>query len=50
MRSRKVKDYFTSAFPWPQKGTASYITDVGNLGVTSVADYAPNSHAQQKTS
>ena len=42
-KSRKVKDYFTSAFPWPQKGTSSYINDIGDLAVTSVADYAPNS-------
>ena len=39
MRSRKVKDYFTSCLPWPQKGTASYINDIGDLAVTSQADY-----------
>ena len=39
MRSRKVKDYFTSALPWPQKGTASYINDIGDLAVESTAEY-----------
>jgi hypothetical protein len=29
-RSRKIKDYFTGCLPWPQKGTASFINDVGN--------------------
>ena len=33
--SRKIKDYFTGCTPWPQKGTASFINDVGNLGVTT---------------
>ena len=31
----KIKDYFTGCTPWPQKGTASFINDVGNLGVTT---------------
>ena len=39
MRSRKVKDYFTSCLPWPQKGTASYINDIGDLSVQSSAEY-----------
>jgi hypothetical protein len=43
MRSRKVKDYFTSCLPWPQKGTASFINDIGNLGVDTTASFAPNS-------
>jgi hypothetical protein len=28
-RSRKIKDYFTGCLPWPQKGTASFINDMG---------------------
>ena len=39
MRSRKVKDYFTSALPWPQKGTSAYINDIGDLAVESTAEY-----------
>jgi hypothetical protein len=45
-RSRKRKDYFTGCLPWPQKGTASFIADTGNLAVatTSVPNY-PFGHA-----
>jgi hypothetical protein len=42
-RSRKVKDYFTGCLPWPQKGTASFINDIGNLGVTTTAVNQDNS-------
>ena len=38
-RSRKIKDYFTGCLPWPQKGTASFIADTGNLAVKSTADF-----------
>jgi hypothetical protein len=38
-RSRKIKDYFTGCLPWPQKGTASFINDIGNLAVESVPQY-----------
>jgi hypothetical protein len=37
-RSRKRKDYFTGCLPWPQKGTASFIADTGNLAVKSTRD------------
>jgi hypothetical protein len=37
--SRKIKDYFTGCLPWPQKGTASFINDIGNLAVESVPQY-----------
>ncbi len=42
-RSRKIKDYFTGCVPWPQKGTASFINDIGDLAVKSTASYIPNS-------
>jgi hypothetical protein len=38
-RSRKRKDYFTGCLPWPQKGTASFISDTGNLAVESIPQY-----------
>ena len=41
-RSRKVKDYFTGCLPWPQKGTASFINDIGNLSVTTTAVNKPH--------
>jgi hypothetical protein len=31
--------YFTGCLPWPQKGTASFIADTGNLAVESVPQY-----------
>ena len=42
-RSRKIKDYFTGCLPWPQKGTASFINDIGNLSVTTTAVNKPHS-------
>jgi hypothetical protein len=30
---------FTGCLPWPQKGTASFISDTGNLAVESIPQY-----------
>ena len=38
-----IKDYFTGCLPWPQKGTASFINDIGNLSVTTTAVNKPHS-------
>jgi hypothetical protein len=39
IRRDNTKLCFNNCLPWPQKGTASFIADTGNLAVESVPQY-----------